>query len=83
MDLLEHVTNHQLPHNLHWVEAQNPMIRQQQQALGIMNPPMYDTYHPDTLDMYNSAMAGVHRQNFAINDHLMVMMFIVASDLSE
>ena len=62
MDLLEHVTNYQLPHYLHWAEAQNLMVRQQQNAMGIMNPPMHDTNHPDTLDMYNSAMAGVHRQ---------------------
>ena len=58
MDLLEHVTNHQLPHYFHFVEAQNHMIRQQQQAIGVMNPLMYDVNHPDTLYTYNSAMAG-------------------------
>ena len=83
MDLLELVANPALPHYLHWVEAQNHMIRQQGAAAGSMNPPLYDPNHPDALDMYNSAMATVHRRKIAINDHLMVMMFIVASDLSE
>ena len=83
MDLLEPVTNVMLPHYQHWIDAQNHMIHQQAQAAGNMNPPLYDFNHPDALDMYNSAMATVHRQKFAINDHLMVMMFIVASDLSE
>ena len=62
MDLLEHVTNHQLPHYLHWVDAQNKLIRQQGAAVRNMNPPLYDPNHPDALDMYNSAMATVHRQ---------------------
>ena len=63
--------------------AQNQMFAQQQAAAGNYNPIIYDPNHPDTLEMYNNAMAGVHRQKFPINDHLMVMMFIVASDLSE
>ena len=83
MDLLEPVTNPALPHYLHWIEAQNHMIRQQGAQQGNMNPPLYDPNHLDAFDMYNGAMAGVHRPKFAIYDHLMVMMFIVASDLSE
>ena len=83
MDGQEHSTDYMNPTYLQWVDAQNNMIRQQQGAVGIMNPMIYDPNHPDTLEMYNQAMAGVHRQKFPINDHLMVMMFIVASDLSE
>ena len=59
------------------------MIRQQQQAIGVMEPAQYDPNHADTMEMHNSAMTNVHRLNFPINDHLMVMMLIVASDLSE
>ena len=83
MDLAKRCTNHQLPHFIHYVEAQNHMIRHQQQAIGVIEPAQYDYNHPDAMEMYNTAMANVHRQKFPINDHLMVMMFIDASDLSE
>ena len=65
MDLLEPVTNVQLPHYQDWIDAQNHMIRQQAQAVGNMNPMLYDVNHPDALDMYNSAMATVHRQKMS------------------
>ena len=83
MDVQEHSTDHTEIRYLQWVKAQNMQIRQQQGALGFMNPMLYDPNHPDTLALYNERMAEVHRAKFPINDHLMVMMFIVASDLSE
>ena len=64
MDFAERITNPFLPHYVSCVEAQNQMIRQQQQAIGVMNPALYDPNHPDTLDMYNAAMANVHMQKF-------------------
>ncbi len=50
MDFQEHSNDHTEIRYLQWVEAQNNMIRQQQGALGFMNPMLYDPNHPDASD---------------------------------
>ena len=52
-------------------------------AVGNHEQAQYDLAHPDTLEMYKGAMANVHRQKLTINDHSMVTLLTVASDLSE
>ena len=61
MDLLDYCREFTEVKYLQWVEAQNNMIRQQQNAMGIFNPMLYDPNHPETLANYNDRLAEVHR----------------------
>ncbi|MHC4951460.1 MAG: hypothetical protein ACYTEU_10825 [Planctomycetota bacterium] len=81
MDLMERTTDFNHPGYAQWVAAQNAVIAQQHG--GPNATIMLDQYHPEILAMYNNAQANIHNHRFPIGNHLMVLMFLVASDLSE
>ena len=66
-----------------YINFQNQQVLARAQLNNDQNPVYFDPEHPDTLKGYNEGLRTKHRQRFPINDHLMVLMFIVASDLTK